>query len=83
MNTTVKGKAIVDFEKIIAEVYEAGKKEGDENGYKRGKEEIIEDSEFKKFAADFVVEKFTDCKTLADFQDTYKLIFITHLNHMR
>lgn len=36
----------------------------------------------EKSNAAFVVEKFEDCKTLEDFQEAYKWIYITHLNWM-
>ena len=77
-------KAIVNFEKIIDEVYQSGVTDGEKQGRENQSIEFEQsmETEFEKRNADFVVEKFSDCKTLEDFQEAYKWIFITHCNYM-
>lgn len=62
---------------------EAGFEDGQETGAKEAIEDYeIPDTEKERIGSDYVVEKFADCKTLADFQDAYKWVEITHLNYM-
>lgn len=70
-------EVVNDIEKLIDKAYD----EGIVNGALEYEEDNPPINE-EKIGVDFVVEKFADCKTLEDFQDAYKWIFISHCNHM-
>lgn len=73
--------AIEHADELCDESYDAGYNlgmVGGANDYENENPPINEE----KLCADYVIEKFEDCKTLADFQDAYKWIFNTHCNHM-
>ncbi len=76
MKNEVKGKAIVDFEKIILNVHEVAYNEGEKKGRENSVEEYKQEQEREqeKFATNYVVEQFTDCKTLPEFQDKLREI---------
>lgn len=84
MENTVLGKALIDFEKIVREVsessYSKGEKEGRINGVEEYKQEI--ESEFERFATNYAIEQFSDCRTFADFQDKLKWIVATNCQYM-
>jgi hypothetical protein len=73
MKTEIRGASLVAFEKIISDIdsaaYDAGIKQGKIDGEEEYKQSL--DREFEKSNHDFVVEKFSDCKTLADFTETF------------
>jgi hypothetical protein len=91
MKTETRGRALADFEKIIEEVYECsysegfvdGKKIGNEEGYQKGLEDAFDDeSACEKINTQYVVEKFSDCKTLADFHGVFNEIQTRQLNYL-
>jgi len=85
MTNNVKGKAIVDFEKIIAEIHSSGYDEGFKEGKKKGEQQYEEDvnaGSFEKICTEYVVDQFADCKTLQDFQDKLKEITLRSFNFM-
>lgn len=81
MNTETKGKAIIDFKKIILNVNEVAFNEGEKSGRKNGIEEYKQEieREFEKRSTEYCVSQFSDCKTLADFQT--KLTEITNRSY--
>lgn len=84
MNNETKGRAIVDFEKIILNVHEAAWNEGEKKGRKNQADEFEQsmDIEFEKHATEYTVKQFTDCHTLADFQEKLKEITSRSYNFM-
>lgn len=84
MDNVTKGKAIVDFEKIILNIdevaYNAGEKQGRVNGVEEYKQEIEQD--FEKYATSYVIQQFSDCQTLSDFQDKIKWIVARNCNFL-
>jgi hypothetical protein len=91
MKTETRGRALADFEKIIREVYDRGysegfvegKEVGDNEGYEHGLEDAFDDeSACEKINTQYVVEKFSDCKTLGDFQGVFNEIYNQSLNYL-
>jgi hypothetical protein len=84
MNTETKGKAIVNFEKIIDEVYQSGVTDGEKQGRENRLAEFEQSMEtkFEKRNANFAVEKFSDCKTLEDFTSVFNEIRNRSYNFM-
>lgn len=84
MNDQIKGKAIIDFEKIIAMVndsaFEAGEKEGKAAGIEQYKQDVASTTE--KLNTEYVVEKFSDCNTLDEFKDVFHEIRNRSYNFM-
>jgi len=76
----VKG-AIAGIDEMIEESYDAGH----DDGYKEGQKKLRSCNSpinEEKLCIDFVVEKFQECKTLEDFQDTYLELFRRSCNFM-
>jgi len=81
MKNEVKGKALVDFEKIIKEVNVAAYDDGHTEGYKQGLEDIP-DGYIEKLNTEYTVKQFSECVTLSDFQDKLKEITNRSYNFM-
>lgn len=81
MNTETKGKAIIDFEKIILNVHEVAYNQGEKAGRKNEAIEISQsmEREMEKANTEYCVAQFADCKTLEDFQT--KLTEITNRSY--
>lgn len=81
MNTETKGRAIIDFEKIILNVNEVAFNEGEKSGRKKAEKDILEsmEREFEKSNTEYCVTQFESCKTLEDFQT--KLTEITNRSY--
>lgn len=84
MENGVLGKALIDFERIVREVsgssYSQGEKQGRLNATEEYKQEL--QSEFERFATTYVIQEFSDCHTLADFQDKLKWIVAANCQYM-
>lgn len=93
MTNIVKGKAIVDFEKIIEQVYTAALKDAsdeqpdieeiEQESYQRGMEDAFDSPQMEKYNAGYVVEQFANCKTLEDFTEKLKEITNRSFNFMQ
>lgn len=84
MKNEVKGKAIVDFEKIIKNVHDEAFDEGHTVGHEAGKSEAEQEFETdqEKRNTEYVTAQFADCKTLSDFQEKYNEIRNRSYNFM-
>lgn len=84
MNTEVKGKAIIDFEKIIQNVHTSAWDEGEKKGRLNESLEIEQsmEREFEMRNTNYVVEQFESCKTLEDFQTKLTEIINRSYNFM-
>ncbi len=70
MNTETKGKAIIEFEKIIVNISKTEYDRGEKDGRKNGVEEYTQglERDFEKYATEYTVLQFSDCKTLPAFR---------------
>jgi len=84
MTNAVKGKALVDFENIIADVHQAGFNEGEKIGRKNEADEFEQsmEREFEKRNYEFTATQFADCETLQDFTEKLKEITLRSYNFM-
>lgn len=84
MKTETKGKALLDFEKIIKDVHDAAFDDGEKTGRKNEADEMEQgmELEFERRNTEYVVSEFADCHTLADFQDKLKWIALRSYNFL-